>query len=143
MKISSLIKAILFLLFFIFPSYTIPAQEVAFTQEDRERLIRIGVKLEEIEKRIEQRFEEIDKRFEQVDKRFEQVGKRLKQVDKRFEELRMDMNKRFDQIITFMWILASVFGGIVAVTIGFAIWDRRTTIRPFEDKTRKLLADLS
>jgi hypothetical protein len=42
-----------------------------------------------------------------------------------------------------MWILASVFGGIVAVTIGFAIWDRRTMIRPFEDKTRKLLADLS
>lgn len=139
MKISSLIKAIPFLFFFIYfisPSYNISAQESAFTQEDRERLIKIGVKLEEIENRIEQRFEEIDKRFEQVDNRFEQV-------DKRFEELRMDMNKRFDQIITLMWILASVFGGIVAVTIGFAIWDRRTMIRPFEDKTRKLLADLS
>ena len=129
MKISSLIKAILLFLLFFFPSYTISAQEVAFTQEDREGLIKVGVKLEEIEKRIEQRFEEIDKRFEQV--------------DKRLEELRMDMNKRFDQITTFMWIIASVFGGIVAVTIGFAIWDRRTMIRPFEDKTRKLLADLS
>ncbi|GBD38445.1 hypothetical protein HRbin37_00694 [bacterium HR37] len=128
MKISSLIKAILLFLLF-FSSYTISAQEVAFTQEDREGLIKVGVKLEEIEKRIEQRFEEIDKRFEQV--------------DKRLEELRMDMNKRFDQITTFMWIIASVFGGIVAVTIGFAIWDRRTMIRPFEDKTRKLLADLS
>jgi predicted PurR-regulated permease PerM len=117
MKISSLIKAILLFLLFFFPSYTISAQEVAFTQEDREGLIKVGVKLEEIEKRIEQRFEEIDKRFEQV--------------DKRLEELRMDMNKRFDQITTFMWIIASVFGGIVAVTIGFAILDRRIMMRPF------------
>ncbi len=43
----------------------------------------------------------------------------------------MDMNKRFDQITTFMWIIASVFGGIVAVTIGFAILDRRIMMRPF------------
>jgi hypothetical protein len=30
------------------------------------------------------------------------------------------------------------FAGVVAVTIGFAIWDRRTMIRPFETRMREL-----
>ena len=72
-----------------------------FTQKDRELLIRLAVKMEEIDKRFEQvdkRFEQVDKRFEQVDKRFEQVNKRFEQVDKRFDELRTDTNKRFEEL---------------------------------------------
>ncbi|MFV1950728.1 MAG: hypothetical protein ACC630_02040 [Nitrospinota bacterium] len=33
-----------------------------------------------------------------MNKRFEQVDKRFEQADKRFEQLRMDMNKRFEQV---------------------------------------------
>lgn len=66
-------------------------EEVPFTLEDRDRLIRIETSLKEFK--------------ESVDRRFEQV-------------------------MTFMWILSSVFGGLVAVTIGFAIWDRRTALAP-------------
>ena len=97
---------------FIFASNA-PAEEVPFSIEDRDRLIRVEAKIEEI-----------DKRFEQI--------------DKRFEELRMDINKRFDQMMTFMWMLVVIFVGITAATIGFAIWDRRTMIRPFEVKVRAL-----
>jgi hypothetical protein len=42
------------------------AQEVGFTQEDRERLIRLEATLKVF-------MEQVDKRFEQVDKRFEQM----------------------------------------------------------------------
>ncbi|MDI6703105.1 MAG: hypothetical protein QME40_00235 [bacterium] len=76
--------------FFLIDVY---AKEVPFTLEDRDRLIRLEVKLEEID-------------------------------------------KRFEQIMSFMWILAVVFGGITVSTIGFAIWDRRTMIRPFETKVK-------
>lgn len=69
-----------------------------------------------IEAKMEAKFEEIDKRFEQID-------------------------KRFADMMGFMWMLASVFGGIVVVTIGFAIWDRRTMVRPFEKKIRGLEED--
>lgn len=56
---------------------------------------------------------------------FETSLKEFKEsVDKRFEQV----DKRFEQMMTFMWILTSVFGGLVAVTIGFAIWDRRTAL---------------
>ena len=74
---------------------------------------------------------EIDKRFEQVDKRFEQV-------DIRLSELRQDMNNRFEQIMNTIWILAALFTAIVVGTISFALWDRRTMIRPFESKVAKL-----
>ena len=74
----------------------------------------------------------IDKQFEQVDKRFgelrEDMNKRFEQVDKRFEQV----DKRFEQMMSFVWILAVILGAIVSVTIGFAVWDRRTMVRPFE-----------
>ena len=37
-----------------------------------------------------------------------------------------------------MIAIMSAFSGIVVVTIGFAIWDRRTMIRPFETKVRNI-----
>ena len=106
-------KNILFFFMFFILAFNALAEEVPFTIEDRDRLIRVEAKLKEI-----------DKRFEQI--------------DKRFEELRMDINKRFDQMMTFMWMLVAIFVGITATTIGFAIWDRRTMIRPFEVKVRAL-----
>jgi len=48
--------------------YTLPcfAQKTGFTQEDRERLVRVEATLKVF-------IEQVDKRFEQVDKRFEQM----------------------------------------------------------------------
>ena len=92
----------------------------SFTQKDRELLIELRVELRT-------RMMEIDKRFEQIDKRFEQF-------DKRIEELRSDNNNRFDQMMSFIYILAGIFAGMTAATISFALWDRKTMIRPFETK---------
>ncbi|MDW7999138.1 MAG: hypothetical protein RMI30_06800 [Thermodesulfovibrio sp.] len=46
---------------------------------------------------------------------------------------------KFEQIMTFMWMLVVIFTAITAATIGFAIWERRTMIRAFESKTINLL----
>ena len=59
----------------------------------------------------------------------ESVDRRFEQVDRRFEELRADMNARFEQLYTFLWIITGIFATLTAVVIGFALWDRRTTIR--------------
>lgn len=81
---------------------------------------------------------EIDKRFEQIDKRFEQVDIRFsgfrQDMNKRFEQV----DKRFEQIMNTIWILAALFTAIAVCTIGFALWDRRTMIRPFESKMAEL-----
>ena len=139
-----------------------------FTQKDRELLIRLAVKMEEIDKR----FEQVDKRFEQVDKRFDELrtdtnkrfdelradmNARFAQSDKRSEELRADMNARFaqsnkktedlradmnarfEQLMNFLWILAGIFTTMTVATIGFAYWDRRTSIRKAREETIEII----
>jgi len=58
----------------------------------------------------------------------------LREMDKRFEA----MDNRFDQLNNLIIGIIGAFSAIVAVTIGFAIWDRRSMIRPFEDKVEEL-----
>ncbi|MEJ7620941.1 MAG: hypothetical protein WKI49_00305, partial [Aquificaceae bacterium] len=53
-----------------------------------------------------------------------------------------DVNKRIDDLMNFLWILAGIFSAITAVTIGFALWDRRTMVRPFEDKVKSMEKDI-
>ena len=76
----------------------------------------------------------------------EALSQRFEQVDKRFEELRADMNARFEQvnarfgqmISLFIGIIAA-FAGIVGCTIAFAIWDRRTALKPVSAETGKVV----
>ena len=96
------------------------AQQVGFTQEDRERLIRLEATLKTF--------------MEQVDRRFEQVDKRFEQTDRRISDLRADMNRRFEQMTDFLWIIVAIFTALTAVVIGFAYWDRRTIIRRARDE---------
>ena len=96
----------IFLIVLIFCNATTAfSKEVPFTLEDRDRIIRLEAKLDEI-----------DKRFEQIDKRFEQI------------------DKRFEQVISFLWILTTIFIAITSATIGFAFWDRKTSLKPIEEK---------
>jgi len=108
--------------------------EGGFTKEDRERLIRLETTLKVFMEQVDKRLEQVDKRFEQIDKRFEQIDKRFEQVDKRFEDLRQDMNKRFEQVMNFLWILSGIFTTLVVAVIGFGYWDRRTIIRRARDE---------
>jgi len=111
-KIIAFFWVVIFVFFLSTPAKALDG----FTQKDRELLITLKVKVEEIDKR----FEQIDKRFEQIDKRFEQVGRQI------------------DQLFNFLWIFAVIFTSITVTTIGFAVWDRRSMIRPFEGKVREL-----
>ena len=137
---------------------TVLAKSSSFTQKDREMLIRLDERLNQIDKH----FEQMEKRFEQIEKRFGQIEKRFEQIEKRFEELREDMNKRFEQVDKrfeqmdkrfeeqnkrfeeqtrrfdtlqqLMIAIVAAFAAIVAVTVGFAIWDRSTMVRKARDE---------
>jgi hypothetical protein len=106
-----------------------------FTQMDRERMIRLEVKFEEMDKR----FEQVDKRFEQVDKRLvelrEDMNKRFEQVDKRFEQV----DKRFEQIMSMFYILSGIFTAMFTAVFGFAWWDRRSILVQAREEARNIL----
>jgi hypothetical protein len=87
-------------------------EEVPFTLEDRDRLIRMEIKLEEMDKRFIELREDMNKRFESID-------------------------RRFDQLVNIFIGIVAAFAGIVAVTIGFAIWDRRTALRPALERSER------
>ena len=114
------------------------AQQVGFTQEDRERLIRLEATLKTFMEQVDRRFEQVDKRIADLradmNKRFEQVDKRFEQMDRRISDLRADMNRRFEQMTDFLWIIVGIFTALTAVVIGFAYWDRRTIIRKARDE---------
>jgi len=94
-----------------------------FTQEDRDRMIKMEVKIEEMNTRFNERFEQIDKRFTELR---EDMNKRFEQVDKRFEEQ-----------LNFMWILTGIFTVITGVALGLAWRDRKiteTTVKKIENR---------
>jgi len=99
-----------------------------------ERLTRLEEGQKSILREMDKRFEAIDRRFETIDKRFEAIDRRFETIDKRFEAI----DRRFDQLNNLIIGIIGAFSAIVAVTIGFAIWDRRSMIRPFEDKVEEL-----
>jgi hypothetical protein len=116
MKISlTITKIITIFLFLMGVQFSFYAQD--FNNEDRARMIRTETKLEELEKRMIERFEQVDKRFEQVDKRFEEN-------------------------FTYIGYIIALFGTMFAATIAFALWDRRTMIKPFETKVIEIESEI-
>ncbi len=118
-------------------------QTIGFTQEDRERIIRLETTLTLFMEATDQRFEQVDKRIvelrEDMNKRIvelrEDMNKRFEQVDKRFEQV----DKRFEQMMNTLQLIAGIFTVLTLGVIGFAYWDRRTIIRKAKEETLETL----
>ena len=115
MKIRHTRTKIIAIILIVSSQFSYYAQD--FNNEDRSRMIRTETKLEELEKRMIERFEQVDKRFEQVDKRFEEN-------------------------FTYIGYIIALFGTMFAATIAFALWDRRTMIKPFETKVIEIESEI-
>ena len=108
------------LILFFLPAIS-AAIETAPKITDREiveRLTRLEERLTRVEEGQKAILREIDKRFEAMDKRFEAIDRKID-------------------------LLAGIFTAIVVSVIGFAIWDRRTMIRPFETKVKSIEEEIS
>jgi len=97
----------------------------------------INRRFEMMQKQIDKRFEQVDKRFEDMNKRFEDMNKRFEDMNKRFE----DMNKRFDEQMSFLYIITSIFTTLTVTALGFAFWDRMTTIKRAKEEALNAIED--
>jgi hypothetical protein len=110
-----LIQAFLFFLpFFVFAQ----SKEVAFTMDDRDRLIRAEQKIESLRAETAARFEAVDKRFDLVD-------------------------KRFDQLFNFLWAIIGIFTTMMVSVFGFAFWDRKLSLAPLKKEDQRIVSVLS
>ncbi len=121
----------IYLVLLVLVGFVAQAQNT-FTQEDRERLIRLETRMEEMQKQMDVRFEAVDKRFEAVDKRFEDVNNRFE-----------DINSRLDQQFNLILGILAAFVTMFVTTISFAIWDRKQAMKPLLEETQKLSKDVS
>ena len=104
---------------------SVRAEETAvpYTLADRERMVRMEQRLEDLDKRmirIEQRLDDLDKRMDGLEKRMDRMEQQGISFDSRFETL----------YIVF-------FTGIVGL-VGFVLWDRRTMVKPVAEDQRSL-----
>ena len=117
---------VLLIFFFLLTTKCLAAATTSqgFTQEDRERLIRLETTLKVFMEQTNKRFEELR---EDTNRRFEELRE---DMNKRFEEV----DKRFEQMMNFLWMLTGIFTTLTVGVIGFAYWDRRTILRKARDE---------
>lgn len=72
-----------------------------------------------------------------------EINNRFEAVDAQSQQFREDMNKQFDRMANIFFGILAAFVAMFAGTIMFALWDRRTMIRPFEDKVKKIEDEIS
>ncbi len=85
------------------------AKEVSFTQEDRERLRSMEIRIERLDTKVDMGFQQIDKRFEQMEKQIDRLTQ----------------------------IMIAIFGGqllLIATIIGLILWDRKSTVKRATDE---------
>ncbi len=91
-------------------------QEVPYTLDDRDRVIRVEAKMEALEIRMNALESKMDIKFEALET----------QMDIRFEAI----NNRIDYLFSLITFIAM----LMIFMLGYMIWDRRTALKPALDK---------
>lgn len=92
-----------------------------FSQDDRERLIRLETKVEEGHKSLQRQIDSLESTTQ-------------RQVD----VLSVATQRQADDLQTLLlWGFGILFGGM-GILIGFVIWDRRTALEPVIRRSREL-----
>ena len=99
-------------------------KEITFTQQDRDRLIRLEVKVEAIDKRI--------------DDLNVSINARIDDTNARIDKLSTDLQNQLDEIRADIRVLQYTFFGGIFILIAFVLWDRRTTLAPVRRENRAL-----
>ena len=107
-------KTVFVVLLFVFALQTFPqAQEVSFTLEDRDRIMRTEEKLEAFRN----------------------------EINVKLESYRIEMNTKFEGVYAKIETLYWGFGILIALMLflfGYIVWDRRTALNPIQHKTMSL-----
>ena len=93
------------------------ARDISFTQEDRERIIR----LEEGQKSLQRQIDDL------------KIS-----TQSQIDDLKTSTQRQFDNLYTLiLWGFGILFSGM-GILIGFVLWDRRTALAPAIKKNKEL-----
>jgi cell division protein FtsB len=69
-----------------------------------------------------------------IDERFNKIETEIQALNQRIDDLDKKLNKRMDDLITYLWIFMGFITILIGFIIGFGLWDRRTYLKPVEEK---------
>ena len=116
------LKQRFFILVFLIPLLAqAVGQETPFTLDDRDRIIR-----------TEQKVEALDAKIGALDVK----------IDSKVNDLRSEMNARFDQLFNFLWAIIGIFTTMMVSVFGFAFWDRKLSLAPMKREQERTLNSL-
>ncbi len=119
------------------PVWAVEAAPALSDREIAERLTRLETRLDEglkaLRADIQQLREDMNRQNQQL----------REDMNRQNQQLREDMDKQFARQFRLTLALLGAFTALVAAIIGFALWDRRTMIRPFERAVNTLTEELT
>ena len=79
----------------------------------------------------------------QVGQLREELGQLRADMQRQNQHLRDDINAQFDRLFQLLLGLLGTFTALVLATISFALWDRRTMLRPVEGRVTSLEEEMA
>ena len=113
---------LVFLLVLPGPGWAVEAAPALTDRETVERLTRLGEGLNAIR---------------------EEMGQLRADMHRQNQQLRDDINAQFDRLFQLLLGLLGTFTALVIATISFALWDRRTMLRPVEGRVTSLEEEMA
>ena len=119
------------------------AQDRSVDAADREiieRLTRVEMRLDGLEDGIRQLREDMTLQNQQLREDMQLQNQHLRED---MQQLREDLNHQLDRHFQLILGVLAAFTFMFISILGFAVWDRRTMLRPVVDKVKSLEDDLS
>ena len=88
----------------------------------------------DFKRQTEVQFAEIRGEIKELKSQIQALNQRISDLDKRIDDLDKKLNKRMDDLITYLWIFMGFITILIGFIIGFGLWDRRTYLKPVEEK---------
>ena len=132
------------------PAGAVEAAPALTDREIVERLARLEKGQTGLRTDLKQLREDMNRQNEQLRADMQQLREDLNRqneqlrtdIGQQMQQLREEMTGQFAQQFHLTLALLAAFSTLVAAILGFALWDRRTMLRPFERSVRSLEEDI-
>ena len=115
------------------PVGAVEAAPALTDREIAERLTRLETRLDEGLQGLRADIQQLRADMNQQNQQLRaDMGQLRADMNRQNQQLREDMDKQFARQFRLTLALLGVFSALVAAIIGFALWDRRTMLRPSE-----------
>jgi len=78
-----------------------------------------------------------------LNQRIDDVNRRIDDVNRRIDDLDKKFSQRIDDLFTLTLSLSAIMATLIAGLFGYIIWDRRTMMKPIQEKVEQLEKDFN